>query len=108
MGFPFTQSEWKEILTLLYKRAAVDHQFHILCTRDAHAAIKLICGKEIPKHIHIRFEPLQPDEIVLVLPRESHDQLRRLSDKDLETIANGMATICVPISQTLPIHQPGR
>ncbi len=72
MDFPFTQEEWKEVLTRLYKRAAVDHQFHVLCTRDSHAAIKLICGEEIPKSVHIRFEEQQSDETLL--------RVRRVSD----------------------------
>ena len=100
MEFPFTQEEWREILSLLYKRAAVDHQFHVLCTRDAHTAIKLICGKELPKNIHIRFEEQQPDETVLVLPRENKVLFRELKDHDLEEIARGMAAVCLPFAGT--------
>lgn len=107
MEFPFTQEEWKEILSLLYKRAATDHQFHTLCSRDAHAAIKLICGKEIPKDVKIRFEPQQADEIVLVLPMENKLLFRELSEKDFTEIAQGMASVCVPFAQTLAIqYQP--
>lgn len=96
MEFPFTQHEWKEILTRLYKRAAVDHQFHVLCTRDSHAAVKMICGKEIPKQFKIRFEQQQPDEVVLILPLENKVLFRELSEQDLEEVARGMATVCVP------------
>jgi hypothetical protein len=96
MEFPFTQHEWKEILIRLYKRAAVDHQFHVLCTRNSHAAIKMICGKEIPKQFKIRFEQQQPDEVVLILPLENKVLFRELSEQDLEEVARGMATVCVP------------
>lgn len=96
MEFPFTQEEWKEILTRLYKRAAVDHQFHVLCMRDSHAAVKMICGKEIPKHFKIRFEEQHPDEVVLILPLENKVLFRELSEQDLEEIARGMASVCVP------------
>lgn len=107
MEFPFTQDEWKDILTHLYKRAAADHQFHVLCTRDAHAAIKLVCGKELPKNVQIRFEPQKPNEIVLVLPQENKVLLHELSDQDLEDIAEAMASVCIPFAQTLEIqHQP--
>jgi hypothetical protein len=104
MQFPFSQDEWKEILTHLYKRAAVDHQFHVLCTRDGRAAIKLICGYEIPKHVHVRFEPQHSDEIVLVLPKENKELFHELSDGALEEIAAGMAKVCVPFSTTLEMH----
>ncbi|MFZ0566242.1 MAG: hypothetical protein WAM28_08675 [Chlamydiales bacterium] len=100
MEFPFTQEEWRAVLAKLYKRAAVDHQFHVLCTRDSHAAIKLICGKEIPKSIRIRFEQQQPDETVLVLPRENKVLFHELSDQDLEEIARGMAVVCLPFSHS--------
>lgn len=107
MEFPFTQDEWKEILSKLYKRAAVDHQFHVLCTRDAQSAIKLICGKDLPNGIHIRFEPQLSDEIVLVLPRENKVLFHELSDHDLEDIADAMANVCIPFAQTLEIqYQP--
>ena len=101
MEFPFNQEEWREILTRLYKRAAVDHQFHVLCARDSHAAIKLICGKEIPKAFKIRFEEQRPDEVVLVLPLENKVLFRELSEKDLEEIATGMASVCVPFGHHL-------
>lgn len=106
MEFPFNQSEWKEILTVLYKRAAVDHQFHILCQRDSHAAIKLVCGKEIPSEVQIRFEPQQADEVILILPLENKLLFKALSDKDLENIASGMATVCAPLSQISTQHHP--
>jgi hypothetical protein len=101
MEFPFTQQQWKEILTRLYKRAAVDHQFHVLCTRDSHAAIKLICGYEIPRSVGVRFEPQHSDEIILVLPKENKDLFNELSDHDLEEIAEGMARICIPFTHAL-------
>lgn len=104
MKFPFTQQEWQEILTRLYKRAAVDHPFHVLCTRDAHAAIKLICGQEIPKNIGIRFEPQHSDEIVCTLPKENKELFNPLSDKDLEKIAQGSSLICDTLAQTLDLH----
>lgn len=100
MEYPFTQEEWKEVLTKLYKRAATDHQFHVLCTRDAHAAIQLICGKNIPKDVKIRFEPQQADEIVLVLPQENKVLFHELSDRNLEEIARGMAAVCAPFIET--------
>jgi hypothetical protein len=100
MELPFTQQEWKEILTHLYKRAASDHQFHVLCTRDAHAAIKLICGKEIPKSVKIRFALQQPDEMIFVLPTENKILSRELSDKDLEQIGIGMALVCAPFTHS--------
>ncbi|MCH9625655.1 MAG: hypothetical protein S4CHLAM123_08330 [Chlamydiales bacterium] len=107
MNFPFTQDEWKEILQLVYKRASNDHQFHVLCERDAHAAIKLVCGKQIPKGIHIRFEPQKSDELVLILPQENKVLLHNLSDHDLDDIAESMANVCIPFAQTLEIqHQP--
>ncbi|NGX61622.1 MAG: hypothetical protein K940chlam9_01109 [Chlamydiae bacterium] len=105
MEFPFSQEEWQEILTRLYKRAAVDHQFHVLCTRDSHAAIKMISGREIPKHFTIRFEEQKPDEIVLVLPLENKVLFRELGEQDLEEIARGMAAVCVPFAQSLAITQ---
>lgn len=108
MEFPFTQDEWKEILTLLYKRAAVDHQFHILCIRDARSAIKLVCGKELPKSVHVRFEPQKSDEIILVLPRENKVLFHELSDNDLEDIAEAMASVCIPFAQTLEIQHQTR
>jgi len=104
MDFPFTQQEWKEILFRLYKRAATDHPFHVLCTRDAHAAIKLICGKEIPKNVGVRFEPQHTDEIILVLPKENKDLFHELTDHAFEKIAEGMANVCVSLSQTLEAH----
>jgi hypothetical protein len=104
MEFPFSQEEWREILTRLYKRASVDHQFHVLCTRDGHAAIKLVCGFEIPKHIGIRFEPQHSDELVLVLPKENKDLFHELNDEALEQIAAGMAQVCIPFSKTLETH----
>jgi len=106
MDFPFTQEEWKEILIRLYKRAAVDHQFHILCMRDSHSAIKMICGKEIPKNYRVRFEEQHPDEVVLILPLENKVLFRELSEKDLEEVARGMATVCVPFGhQAMAITQ---
>lgn len=106
MEFPFTQQEWKDILTRLYKRAAVDHQFHVLCMRDSHTAIKMICGKELPKEYKIRFEQQQPDEVVLILPLENKVLFRELSEQDLEEIARGMASVCLPFgSQTPAITQ---
>lgn len=106
MQFPFTQEEWKEILIRLYKRAAVDHQFHTLCLRDTHTAIKMICGKEIPKQFHIRFEEQKADEVVLVLPLENKVLFRELSEHDLEEVARGMAMVCVPFGHTMAItHQ---
>jgi len=104
MEFPFSQQEWKEILTRLYKRAAVDHQFHVLCTRDGSAAIKLICGYEVPKHVGIRFEPQHTDEIVLVLPKENRELFHALNEEALENIAAGMAQVCVPFSKTMESH----
>ena len=108
MESPFSQQEWKEILTRLYKRAAVDHQFHVLCTRDGHSAVKLICGYEIPKHVGIRFEPQHTDEIVLVLPKENKDLFHPLSEKALEEFAAGMAQVCVPFTQALELHPAPR
>jgi hypothetical protein len=108
MEFPFTQQEWKEILARLYKRAASDHQFHILCTRDAHSAIKLICGHEIPKNIGIRFEPQHSDELILVLPKENKELFHPLSEHDLEEIAEGMAHVCLPLTHTLEAQLPPR
>lgn len=105
MQFPFSQQEWKEILTRLYQRAAVDHQFHVLCTRDGHSAIKLICGYEIPKNVGIRFEPQHSDEMVLLLPKENKELFHPLSEQALGEIAAGMAQICVPLSKTIE-HQP--
>lgn len=105
MQFPFTQQEWKEILTRLYARAAVDHQFHVLCTRDSHAAIKLICGYEIPKHVGIRFEPQHSDEIVLVLPRENKELFNELTDKEFSQVAEGMSQVCVCLTQTMEVNR---
>lgn len=106
MEFPFSQEEWQEILTRLYKRAAVDHQFHVLCTRDSHAAIKMICGKEIPKDYQIRFEEQKQDEVVLILPFENKVLFRELTEEDLEEIARGMATVCLPFGkQALSLTQ---
>ncbi len=106
MEFPFTQQEWKEILSRLYKRAASDHQFHTLCLRDSHTAIKMICGKELPKHFRIRFAEQHPDEVVLILPLENKVLFRELSDADLEEIAKGMAMVCLPFgSQAMEITQ---
>ena len=104
MKFPFTQDQWKEILTHLYKRAAVDHQFHVLCTRDSHAAIKLVCGHDIPREVAIRFEPQHHDEIVLVLPKENKELFHELSDHDLSEIAEGMSKVSVALSHTLQTH----
>lgn len=108
MEFPLSQKEWKDILSKLYKRAAVDHQFHVLCTRDGHAAIKLICGYEIPKNVGIRFEPQHTDELVLVLPKENKDLFHELSDHDLEEIAEGMARVCTAFTHTLEAHPSAR
>jgi hypothetical protein len=104
MEFPFNQTEWKEILSKLYKRAAKDHPFHVLCTRDAHAAIKMICGQEIPKNFKIRFEPQQNEEIVLLLPKENKGLSRELSESELDEIATGMSCICAAFAQTLELQ----
>jgi len=96
MEFPFIQEEWKEILTHLYKRAAIDHQFHTLCMRDSHAAIKIISGKEIPKNYRIRFEEQHSDEVVLILPLENKVLFQELTEQELEVIAAGMASVCAP------------
>ena len=98
MEYPFNRQQWKEILARLYKRASVDHQFHVLCTRDAHAAIKLICGHDIPKNIGVRFEPQHTDEIVLVLPKEYKEQLHPFHEKDFDHLAEGMAAVCQTFS----------
>lgn len=96
MEFPFTREEWEEILIHLYKRASIDHQFHLLCIQDSHMAIKLISGKEIPSHFKIRFETQHPHEMILILPLENKVLLRELSDQDLERLARGMATASLP------------
>jgi hypothetical protein len=100
MEYPFNQSTWKEILTVLYHRAAADHQFHVLCQRDPHAAIKLVCGKEVPSDVTLRFEPQQSEEILLILPPENKELFKPLSDKDLESFATAMATITSLLFQT--------
>jgi hypothetical protein len=107
MEFPFSKEEWSEILERLYKRAASDHQFHVLCTRDAHSAIKLICGRDIPKNVGLRFEPQHTDELVMVLPRENKDLFHPLSDEDLRKIAEGMSSVTTALAKALetrPAH----
>ncbi len=97
MEFPFDQAEWKQILTIVYERAAVDHQFHVLCQRDPHAAIKLVCGKEIPATIHLRFESQKAEEMVLILPPENKLLFKPFTEKELAEIAAGMATVCAQL-----------
>lgn len=98
MEFPFSEQEWKKILTHLYKRAAQDHQFHVLCLRDPHAAIKLVSGKEIPKHFKVYIYEQPTDGMVLILPKENKLLLQMHSDKELEEMAARMAAVSTPFA----------
>lgn len=96
MEFPFSYDEWKTILTHLYKRASWDHQFHVLCLRDPRAAIKLVSGKDLPKHYDIHIQEQPSDGIVIILPKENKLLLKELSDHDLEEMASRMAAVSSP------------
>lgn len=108
MEFPFSEQEWKKILTHLYKRAAQDHQFHVLCLRDPLAAIKLVSGKEIPKHFKIYIYEQPTDGMVLILPKENKLLLQELSDKEIEEMAARMAAVSAPLAMKELTKKPSR
>lgn len=89
MHLPFSEDEWKKILRNIYKRAASDHQFHILCQKDAHSAVKQVSGKEIPRSFKIRFVD-ESEELCIMLPSESRHRPHPLSDHELEALADKM------------------
>lgn len=93
----FTQSEWKEVLSKVYRRAAMDPEFHALCLRDPHAAIKQATGKDLSKGIKIRFMD-ESEEIIFMLPAENRNRVEPLIDSQLEELAEGMSILPIVAS----------
>lgn len=101
MHLPFSQEEWKKILGNVYKRAASDHQFHTLCQRDAHAAIKQVSGRDVPKSFKIRFVD-ESEELCIMLPSEKRHAATPLTDTQLEELAEKMVGTALFDLQELP------
>jgi hypothetical protein len=96
-----SQKDWEEILGKVYKRAALDHDFHQTCLTDAHFAIHEATGIKLSNELKIRFVE-ENDQFVLSLPPfvekgQKQETITNLNEDQLERIAEKMSRMLVVI-----------